>query len=83
MGCTVRLLHGDTISKSPDAEMDFLNSSDLRCGTLKGGKGGSLFRAASPGHVVIFNTGKYLLRQKHTRKERISKYTVAEEGQFF
>lgn len=44
MGCIVRLLYDDTFSKSPDFEMDLLNSLDLRCGTLKGGKGGSLFR---------------------------------------
>ncbi len=44
MGWTVRLLYDDTGSKSPDFEMDLLNFLNLRCGTLKGGKGGSLSR---------------------------------------
>jgi hypothetical protein len=42
MGWTVRLLYDDPVSKSPDFEMDLLNFLDLRRGTLKGGKGGSL-----------------------------------------
>jgi len=42
MGRTVRLLNDDTVSKSPDFEMDLLNFLELRCRTLKGGKGGSL-----------------------------------------
>jgi len=41
-GWTVRLLYDDTVSNSPDFEMDLLNFLDLRRGTLKGGKGGSL-----------------------------------------
>jgi len=42
MGRIVRLLFDDTVNKSPDFEMDLLNSLSLRCETLKGGKGGSL-----------------------------------------
>ncbi len=42
MGRTVRLLDDDTVSKSPDFEMGLLNFLDRRCGTLKGGNGGSL-----------------------------------------
>lgn len=58
IGCTVRLLHDDTVSKSPGFEMDLLNFLDLRCRALKGGKGGSLFRATYLEHVIIFKIGR-------------------------
>jgi hypothetical protein len=38
----VRLLHDETVGKSPGFEMDLLNFLILWRGTLKGGKGGSL-----------------------------------------
>lgn len=55
MGWTVCLLHDDTGSKSPNCEMDLLNFLDLWCGTLKGGRGGSLF-LRQPGHFVNMRT---------------------------
>ena len=54
----MRLLRDDTINKSPDVEMDLLIFFDLRCGTLKEGKGGSMFRATYLEHVIFFKIGR-------------------------
>jgi len=42
MGWNMRLLYDEAGNKSPDFAMDLFNFLDLRSGTSKGGKGGSL-----------------------------------------